>query len=60
MNSSDQSRFDSLYQEHLNVLRLQGKAPNTIDASLRAARRVAAFFDCCADQLEQRQLRNYF
>jgi len=29
MKPSDQSRFDSLYQEHLNVLRLQGKAPAT-------------------------------
>jgi site-specific recombinase XerD len=60
MNSSDQSRFDSLYQEHLNVLCLQGKAPSTIDAYSRAVRRVAAFFDCCPDQLDQRQLRDYF
>jgi len=60
MNASDQTRFDSLYQEHLNVLRLQGKAPATIDAYSRAVRRVAAFFDCCPDQLDQRQLRDYF
>lgn len=60
MNSSDQSRFDSLYQEHLNVLRLQGKAPATIDAYSRAVRRVAAFFECCPDQLSQQQLRDYF
>ena len=60
MNSSDQSRFDSLYQQHLNVLRLQGLAPATIDAYSRAVRRVSAFFDCCPDQLNQRQLRDYF
>ena len=60
MNSSDQSRFDSLYQQHLNVLTLQGKAPATIDAYSRAVRRVAAFFDCCPDTLNQQQLRDYF
>ena len=60
MKPSDQSRFDSLYQEHLNVLRLQGLAPATIDAYSRALRRVSAFFDCCPDQLDQRQLRDYF
>ncbi len=60
MNSSDQSRFDSLYQQHLNVLRLQGLADPTIDAYSRAVRRVSAFFDCCPDQLNQQQLRDYF
>jgi hypothetical protein len=60
MKPSDQSRFVSLYQEHLNVLRLQGLAPATIDAYSRALRRVSAFFDCCPDQLDQRQLRDYF
>jgi site-specific recombinase XerD len=60
MNPSDQSRFDSLYQQHLNVLRLQGLAPATIDAYSRALRRVSGFFDCCPDQLDQRQLRDYF
>lgn len=60
MKPSDQSRFDSLYQDHLTVLRLQGLAPATIDAYSRALRRVSAFFDCCPDQLDQRQLRDYF
>jgi integrase/recombinase XerD len=60
MNSSDQSRFNSLYQQHLNVLRLQGKADATIDAYSRAVRRVYAFFDCCPDTLNQQQLRDYF
>jgi len=60
MKPSDQTRFDSLYQEHLNVLRLQGKAPATIDAYSRAVRRVSHFFDCCPDQLNQKQLRDYF
>ncbi len=60
MNSSDQTRFDSLYQQHINVLRLQGKADATIDSYSRAVRRVSAFFDCCPDQLSQQQLRDYF
>ena len=60
MKPSEQSRFDSLYQQHLNVLRLQGLAPATIDAYSRAVRRVSAFFDCCPDQLDKQQLRDYF
>ena len=40
MKPSEQARFDSLYQQHLNVLRLQGKADVTIDAYSRAVRRV--------------------
>ncbi|MFT5260320.1 MAG: integrase/recombinase XerD [Saprospiraceae bacterium] len=60
MNSLDQSRFNALYQQHINVLRLQGKADVTIDAYSRAVRRVSAFFDCCPDQLDQQQLRDYF
>jgi len=60
MKPSDQTRFDSLYRQHLNVLHLQGKAPATIDAYSRAVRRVTAFFDCCPDRLTQNQLRDYF
>ena len=40
MKPSDRARFDSLYQQHLNVLRLQGLADPTIDAYSRAVRRV--------------------
>jgi len=60
MEPSEQSRFDLLYQQHLNALRLQGKAHNTIDAYARAVRRLAAFFDCCPDQLEPAHLKDYF
>ena len=60
MSPSDQARFDSLYQQHVNVLKLQGKAPNTVDAYSRAVRRVAAFFDRCPDQLDQNDLRDFF
>jgi integrase/recombinase XerD len=60
MKPSDQARFDILYQQHLNVLKLQGKADVTIDAYSRAVRRVSAFFDCCPDQLNEHHLRDYF
>ena len=60
MKPSEQARFDSLYQQHLNVLRLQGKANVTIDAYSRAVRRVATFFDCSPDRLNQHHLRDYF
>jgi integrase/recombinase XerD len=32
MNSFEQQRFNTLYQQHLINLRLQGKRPATIDA----------------------------
>jgi integrase/recombinase XerD len=52
-------RTSSLYQQHFNVLRLQGKADVTIDAYSRAVRRVAAFFDCSPDRLNQHHLRHF-
>jgi len=39
MNSFEQQRFDSLYQQHLTNLTLQGKRPATIDAYSHAIRR---------------------
>ncbi len=60
MKSTEVKRFDTLYQRHLKLLKLQGKAPKTIDAYSRAVRRVSGHFDCCPDQLTQEQLENYF
>ena len=51
MDSSKQIRFDALYAKHLRALKLQGKAPKTIDGYARALRRVAAHFDRCPDRL---------
>ena len=45
MNTSEQQRFDLLYEQHLTNLTLQGKRPATIDAYSRAVRRIAAYFD---------------
>lgn len=60
MNTSEQQRFDSLYEQHLTNLTLQGKRPATIDAYSRAVRRIAAFFDCCPDHLSTDDLKRYF
>jgi integrase/recombinase XerD len=60
MDSSEQARFDDLYQRHLRMLKLQGKSDKTIDVYARAVRRVAKHFDCCPDRLTPEQLETYF
>lgn len=60
MDPSEQSRFDTLYQRHLRMLKLQGKSDKTIDVYARAVRRVTNHFDCCPDQLTPEQLEIYF
>jgi hypothetical protein len=60
MNKAQQARFDLLYQKHVNALRRQGKAENTIDGYSRALRRITEFFDLCPDKLTQEHLFTYF
>jgi integrase/recombinase XerD len=60
MDASEQARFDGLYAQHLRALRLQGKAPATVDGYARAVRRVAAHFDRCPDQLSAEDYKGYF
>ncbi len=60
MKKAQQTRFNSLYQQHLNALLRQGKSESTIDAYSRAVRRIATFFDCCPEQLTDSQLKDYF
>jgi integrase/recombinase XerD len=52
MNTSEQQRFDCLYQQHLTNLTLQGKRPATIDAYSRAVRRILAYVNCIIDYLK--------
>jgi integrase/recombinase XerD len=52
MSTSEQQRFDCLYQQHLTNLTLQGKRPATIDANSRAVRRVSAYVNCIIDYLK--------
>ena len=40
MHKAQQTRFNSLYQQHLNALTRQGKAQRTIDGYSRAVRRI--------------------
>lgn len=60
MNATEVKRFEILYQRHLKLLKLQGKAEKTIDAYSRAVRRIKGHFDCCPDKLTLEQLENYF
>ena len=60
MNKAQQTKFDLLYQQHVNALRRQGKAENTIDAYSRAVRRITEYYDLCPDRLTQEHLKEYF
>ena len=60
MKLSEQKRFDRLYQRHLRALKLRGFSKSTIDVYARAVRRIAAYYDCCPDQLTVEQLEVYF
>lgn len=60
MDPKEKSRFEKLYKQHLQNLKLQGKRPATIDAYSRAVRRVADYFDRCPDQLTDDDLKSYF
>ena len=60
MNTSQEQRYNYLYEQHLTNLRLQGKRPSTIDAYARAVRRITAFFDKTPDNLSVLELKKYF
>ena len=60
MEKFEKERFNELYQRHLRLLKLQGKARKTIDAYSRAVRRISEYFDCCPDQLTLEQREKYF
>jgi len=60
MNKVQQNKFDSLYQQHVNALRRQGKAATTVDVYSRAVRRITAFFDRCPDRLTEDDFKAYF
>ena len=60
MNKTETNRFNELYQRHLILLKLQGKAQKTIDAYSRAVRRIKNYFDCCPDLLTLEQRETYF
>lgn len=60
MKPTEVKRFNKLYERHLRLLKLQGKAQKTIDAYSRSVRRIRDHFDCCPDKLTLDQLEAYF
>jgi len=60
MEANEQTRFDSLYAQHLRALKLRGYSASTIDVYARAVRRLTDYFDCIPDQLSVEQLEVYF
>jgi len=60
MIASEQKRFDTLYAQHLRVLKLRGYSASTIDVYSRAVRRLADYFDCVPDHLSIEQMELYF
>jgi len=60
MNKAQQKRFESLYSQHVNALRRQGKAETTIDVYSRSGRRITEYYDLCPDKLNRDHLKEYF
>ena len=60
MIKSENIHCYELYQRHVKLLKLQGKAKSTIDSYSRAIRRVSNYFDCCPAELTPEQLQDYF
>lgn len=49
-----------LYQRHVKLLILQGKAKKTVDSYSRVIHRLSNHLDCCPDELTPEQLQDYF
>ena len=60
MEQHEQERFEQLYAQHLQALKLQGKRGKTIDGYARAVRRIAGYFNRCPDNLTAADLKTYF
>jgi len=60
MEANEQTRFDTLYAQHLRALKLRGYSASIIDVYARAVRRLTDYFDRVPDQLSVEQLETYF
>ncbi|MBP2698788.1 hypothetical protein E5A76_13005 [Photobacterium sp. CAIM 1937] len=60
MNKAQKHRSDSLYEQHLAHLTLQGKRPATIDTYSRALRHITYQLDKSPDTLTTDDLKRYF
>lgn len=60
MNTAELTRFNTLFEQHVNALILQGKSPRTVEMYSRSLRQVANFFDRCPDNLTSDELKAFF
>ena len=60
MKSSNDSKFNTYYEQHCKHLKLKGLRPKTIEAYSRAIRRIGEYFDLRLDDLTQDELLDYF
>ncbi len=60
MKKTEIIHCEELYQRHLKLLKLQGKADKTIESYSRAILRLSKYFDCCPRELIPEQLQDYF
>ena len=60
MEQHEQQRFDLLYAQHLQALKLQGKGGKTIDGYSRAVRSIAGYFNRCPDSVTAADLKTDF
>jgi integrase len=60
MKPSEQHRYETLYLVLQRALKLQGKAPATIDGYSRGVRRIAEQFDCCPDRVPTDHILNFY
>ena len=60
MKKTETIHCEDLYQRHLKLLKLQGKADKTIESYSRAILKLSKHFDCCPGELIPEQLQDYF
>ena len=60
MNPSEQERFDRLYANAIQAMKLHGLRKKTIDSYCLTLRRIASFFERCPDNLTTDEFRAYF
>jgi site-specific recombinase XerD len=60
MNPSEQERFDRLYANAIEAMKLHGLRKKTIDSYCLTLRRVASFFGRCPDDITSEEFRAYF
>lgn len=60
MNSSELERFQSLYEEMIQAMKLHGLRPRTIENYCSSIRRVVHYFNRCPDDLTPAELKDFF